>query len=100
MFMPLNFQVDWDRIKQQKQRRIDKSNERENNKRIPHVYEPGDLVTLERGGIIPKLSFPRQGPYRVVQAYENGTVTIQKAPFVTDRVNIRRKHPYYVVNED
>ena len=28
MFMPVNFQVDWDRIKQQKQRRIEKSNER------------------------------------------------------------------------
>ena len=100
MFMPVNFQVDWNRIKQQKQRRIDKSNGRENNKRIPHVYEPGDLVTLERGGIIPKLSFPRQGPYRVVQAYENGTVTIQKAPFVTDRVNVRRIRPYYIDNED
>ena len=67
---------------------------------IPHVYEPGDLVTLERGGIIPKLLFPRQGPYCVVQAYENGTVTIQKAPFVTDRVNVRRIRPYYIDNED
>ena len=45
---------------------------------------------------------PRTGtsPYRVVQAYENGTVTIQKAPFVTDRVNVRRIRPYYIDNED
>ena len=52
---------------------------------------------MEKGGIIPKLSFPRQGPYCVVQAYENGTVTIQKAPFVTDRVNIRRIRSYYTL---
>ena len=88
----------WDRIKHQKQRRINKSNKRENNKRIHHVYKPGEMVTLERGGINPKLSYPRQGPYRVVQAYENGTVTIQKALFVMDCFNIRRIRPYYGVD--
>ena len=95
MFMPVDFKADWERIKQKKQRRIDESNNRENKRRIDHVYQENDLVTLERGGIIPKLSFPRRGPYRVVQAHDNGTVTIQKEPFVTDRVNIRRVSPYY-----
>ena len=95
MFMPVDFKVDWERIKQKKQRRIDKSNNRGNKKRIDHVYQENDLVTLERGRIIPKLSFPRRGPYCVVQAHDNGTVTIQKEPFVTEQFNIIRVSPHY-----
>jgi len=95
MFMPVNFPVDWEAIRARKQKSIHKSNIRENQKRIPHVYKEGDYVTLERKGIILKLSFPRQGPYKVLKAHDNGTVTIETAPFVTGRVNIRFVHPYY-----
>jgi hypothetical protein len=95
MFMPVNFDADWDRIRSNKQQRINKNNERENKKRVDHQYSKGDLVTLERTGIIPKLSLPRMGPYNVVHAHENGNVTIQKQPYVTERVNIRRCKPYY-----
>ena len=100
MFMPVNCTVDWDKIKENKQKRIDKNNTRENAKQLNHSYSPGDLVTLERTGIIPKLSLPRMGPYAVVQAHENGTVTIQKEPFVTDRVNVRRVRPYHTLEEN
>ena len=89
--MPVNFDADWEKIKQNKQARINKNNQK---------YSPGDLVTLERTGIIPKLSIPRMGPYAVVTAHENGNVTIQKEPFLTDRVNIRRCKPYHRKIED
>ena len=88
--MPVNFEADWGKIKQNKQNRIDRNNDRENQKRRDHKYSPGDLVTLERTGILPTLSLPRMGPYPVIQAHDNGNITIQKQPFVTDRVNIRR----------
>jgi len=94
MFMPVSFHADWEKIKQSKQATIDINNKRENSKRIPHEYKVGDLVTVERPGIIPKLSFPRLGPYPIVHAHNNGTVTIQKEPFVTDRINIRRLQPF------
>lgn len=100
MFMPVNCEVDWSKIQQSKQNRINRNNARENAKRISHDYAPGDLVTLERTGIIPKLSLPRMGPYTVVQAHENGTVTIQKEPFVTDRMNVRRVRPYHTLEEN
>ena len=58
-------------------------------------YRSGDLVTVERPGIMPKLSFPRHGPYKILQVHDNGTVTIQKEPFVTDQVNIRRVQPFH-----
>ena len=95
MFMPVECQVDWTEIRERKQRKIRANNERENRKRRPHIYRVGDLVTLRKEGIIPKLSRPRLGPYSVVQVHDNGTVTIQKAPTVTDRVNIRRVDPFY-----
>ena len=91
MFMPVNFQVDWEKIKANKQNRMHKNNERENLKRKPHQYSAGDLVTVvERPGIIPKLSFPWHGPYGLTAVHDNDTITIQKEPFVTDPVNIRR----------
>ena len=100
MFMPVNFEADWAKIKQNKQNRIDRNNDRENQKRRDHKYSPGDLVTLERTGILPTLSLPRMGPYPVIQAHDNGNITIQKQPFVTDRVNIRRCKPYNQLNDD
>lgn len=95
MFMPINFQIDWERIKRKRQQKIQQNNMRENLKRLPHEYAAGDLVTLERPGIIPKLSLLREGPYQAIQPHENGTITIQKEPFVMDQVNIWRVHPFH-----
>ena len=57
MFMPVSFQVSWKRIKAYKQNKIQKNNDRENLKRKPHHYSVGDLVTVERPGIIPSFHF-------------------------------------------
>ena len=95
MFMPIETPVDWEQIRIRKQNQINKDNVRENSKRTPHDYAQGDLITIKRPGIIPKLSIPRMGPYKVTQAHNNGTVTIQKQPFVTERVNQRRIRPFY-----
>jgi hypothetical protein len=48
---------------------------------------------LTKPGIIPKLATPREGPYRIVRVYTNGTVRIQRG-VVASRVNIRRLTPY------
>ena len=95
MFMPIETPVDWEQIRIRKQNQINKDNVRENSKRTPHDYAQGDLITIKRPGIIPKLSIPRMGPYKVTQTHNNGTVTIQKQPFVTERVNQRRIRPFY-----
>ena len=95
MFMPVDCNISWEQIRERKQQKIRANNIRENRKRIDHKYNVGDLVTLEKHGIITKASRPRLGPYTVVQTHNNGTVTIQKEPTVTDRVNIRRLLPFY-----
>ena len=34
------------------------------------------------------------GPFRIIQAHINGTITIQCTPHIVERINIRRVKPY------
>lgn len=95
MFLPVESPVDWEKLKDRKQRAIARSNKRENSKRIEHEYKPGDWVTILKPGILRKMTVPRMGPFKVVKHHTNGTLTYEKAPFDTDRVNIRRCEPYH-----
>jgi hypothetical protein len=42
----ISFEADWQYIKERKQRRIVQNNSKENSKRIPHEYKPGDEVMI------------------------------------------------------
>ena len=79
-----------------KQKRTNENCRRENRSRKEHVYVPGDAVVLSTPGkLLRKLEAPRKGPYEVVGEHDDGSVTIQKSPYVTDRVNKRRLSPFY-----
>ena len=93
MLLPIKFNYDWASIRMRRQKEIQRNNRRENKSRIPHVYEVGDKVTLDKPGITRKLSAPKLGPFTIERVHNNGTVTIRKGP-IADRVNIRRVHPY------
>ena len=73
---------------------INKSNARENSKRIPHTYKKGDYITLKKPGILRKLTIPREGPYKVMKHNNNGSILIEKAPTKIKNVNVRRAAPY------
>ena len=47
MILNIIHRANWEYIRQRKQERINKNNERENKKRIPHNYQVGDLVLLK-----------------------------------------------------
>ena len=94
MVLPIQFQADWAAIVQRKQQQIAKDNLRENKKRELHVYHTGDKVLITKPGIIPKMSTPREGPYRILRVYTNGTVRVQRGA-VAMRINIRRLTPYH-----
>ena len=47
MFLPVNKPVDWEKIRERKQRAIAKSNLRENAKRTDHTYQKGDWITVK-----------------------------------------------------
>ena len=94
MLLPIKFKVDWAYIKQRKQERAEQNVKRENSRRIDHTYEEGDLVVLEKPGILPKLEQPRHGPFRVLKTYTNGTIKIQRGAII-ENVSIRRVTPYH-----
>ena len=62
-------------------------------KRIPHKYHVGDRVSKTRPGTLPKLTPKRDGPYEVINVYDNGTIRIRRGA-VSERINIRCVHPY------
>ena len=71
---------------------IDKNNKAENAKRVAHLYRVGDPVLL-RKGTENKYETPYQGPFDILQVYDNGTVRL-KVGAVEDTYNIRRITPY------
>jgi len=94
MLLGIKYRADWARIRMQKEHMTLKDNARENSSRIPHEYKEGDLILLEKPGIIPKLSAPRTGPHRIIRVWTNGTDSIRRGP-ILERVNIRRITPYH-----
>ena len=88
------FIADWDCIPQRKQNIIHNNNERENAKRIPHMYQIGDKIMLKKYNQHKYGGPEYEGPYAVTTVNENGTVRIQRRKFY-DVVNIRNIKPYY-----
>ena len=95
MFMPINVPIDWNKIKEREQKVIRKSNERENSKQTHFQYTKGDYMTIQKPGILRKVSVPRLGPCKVLKHHTNGDITYEKAPNVTDIVNTQLVYPYY-----
>ena len=93
MMLNIAHEANWDLIKQQKEVKINKNNKLENAKRTPHVYNIGDKVLLRKGTEY-KWETPNEGPFQILEVFDNGTVAIQKGA-VRDTVNIRRVFPFY-----
>ena len=91
--MNIKFEANWALIKDQKQKLINKNNERENSSRIAHVYKVNDKVWVKN---LMKSKFneePWRGPGVVNQVNNNGTVRITIGK-VTDTINIRNIKPF------
>ena len=92
MIFNIQHVANWEFIRQNRQRCINKNNKTENAKRIAHQYSKGDLVLLLQG-TENKYEAPYQGPFHILQVNDNGTVCL-KVGAVKDTVNIRRSTPY------
>ena len=80
-------------LKERKQKAVAKSNRRENSKRLDCKCQKGEWIATKKPGILRKLTVPKLGPFKVVKHNNNGALTCEKEPFVTDNVNIRRVDP-------
>ena len=92
MIFNIKHEANWEFIRQRKQKIIEKNNQAENAKRIPHQYAVGDKVLLKRG-TENKYETPYKGPYTILTINDNGTVRM-KVDDVEDTYNIRRLTPY------
>ncbi len=93
MIYPLAFIAEWDVIERNKQRLINKNNERENSTRVDYDYTVGVEVLIIHTDIQRKLDEPMQGPFNITKVYTNGTVEIARGSLF-ERINIRRLRPY------
>ena len=92
MILNIEHQANWEYNRQRKQDIINKNNDNENKKQIPHEYTIGDHI-LSKKGTENKYEQPYSGPHPILEVHDNGTVTIQKGA-VSEQVNIRRITPY------
>ena len=93
MLMNVQLLVDLESIRGRRQQKIDDNTKRNNNKRIDHNYQIGDLVKLKVYDPT-KLEERFKGPYRIDQVFTNGTVSMQTKPGIGTRINIRKIEPY------
>ena len=93
MIFSLPYSPNWDKITEQKQININKSNQAENKNCTEYDYVISDKILIYRDGHFRKLEGPFLGPYEIIQIYTNGTVRIQRGA-TTERISIRRLTPY------
>ena len=93
MFLDIPIIANLQTIRDRRQVLINENLRRQNLKRRSFDYQPQQEVLVR----IPnptKLQDRAEGPYTIQQVHTNGTLTIQRGPHVTDRINIRRVIPY------
>ena len=93
MFLNLPLQADLLAIQQRRQLLIDENLRRQNAKRRSMDYRVGqEVLVKDKDGA--KLSPQTKGPFRITQVHANGTLTIQRAPNVLERIHLRRVFPF------
>lgn len=94
----VRFEADWAYIKERKQKLIVQNNKKENAKRIPHNYSPGDLVMVKQHTHRKHGEDKYSEPQEVVRVNQNGTVRLKQSTpnggDVEQTWNIRNVFPY------
>jgi len=94
MLFNILFVADWHEIGDYRQRQTDRSNKRENNKRVDYDYKVGDKVLIRKDGILRKAeSIRKKEPWTITTVHTNGTIRIQCGT-KSERINIRRVTPF------
>ena len=94
MILNIPLVVDFELLRQRRQALIDKNLIRANAKCIDYDYQPGQKAykVVHNPN---KLEDRWTGPYPITKVYVNGTVRLQLAENVSERINIRRIKPYH-----
>ena len=94
MLFDIPFIADWKQIGEYRQSQTDRSNTRENNKRVDYDYKFGDKILICKDGILCKAeSIWIKEPWTITTVHTNGTIRIQCGTKL-ERINIRRVTPF------
>jgi hypothetical protein len=89
------FEANWNVIRAQKQKMIQKNNQKMNSKRISHEYKATDKVLCVGKPTLSKFcNSPWEGPYEIVNVNNNGTVRLKKGVII-ETINIWQIKPYH-----
>ena len=91
MVFNLKHVADWHAVGQRKRERMRRNDRQENRTRVPHNCHAGDDALL-RCFQARKLECPHRGPCEVIEAHDDGTVTLQTGA-VQQRINVRGVTP-------
>ncbi len=89
----IQFLANWKLIKNRKQNLIQQSNQRENTKRLPHIYAVGEEILIKQHLSSKFGSKPYKGPYIITEVRNDGTVRICEG-ITEDTYNWRVITPY------
>jgi transposase len=95
MFLNIPLLTDFAILQDKCQVVVDDNLRRVNQRRRHHGYQPGDECLAFDPTATSKLDTRYLGPFRIVSTHVNGTITIQRTPHVTDRLNICQIQPYF-----
>ena len=94
MLFHIPFVADWKQIGEYRQSQTDRSNKRENNKRVDYDYKVGDKVLIRKDAILRKAeSIWKKEPWTITTVHTNGSIRIQCGT-KSERINIRRVTPF------
>ena len=93
MFLNIPLIADWHLIATRREQLVNESLRRHNLKRRTYDYVIGQKV-LKKVHDPTKLGERTEGPYTIQTVHVNGTVSIELAPGIIERINIRRVIPY------
>ena len=93
MLLNIPLIADFEMLRQKRQALIDRNLIAANRKRISHDYQPGQQV-LKAIYSPSKMQPSFEGPFDIIRAHTNGTITIRRANGVEERLNIQRVRPY------
>ena len=99
MFLNIPLIADWTLLTKRREHLVNENLRRSNLKRRRFDYSVGKKV-LKKNHAPTKLGERYTGPYTIKQVHVNGTITIELAPDVTERINIRRVVPFNEQNEN
>ena len=91
MFLNIPIIADFQELHEKREALVRKNSEFANRRRIRYEYQLGQQVLVKT--VKDKLSQRTEGPFPILQAHINGTVTILRRPGVSERINIRRLIP-------